>query len=534
MAAEALLGWRRSRRFRRLHEVARKGGWHVETTTEAETNQGHVVADRAPATGTDGRRRRKVVLIGASVMALGLLLIVGALVWRLASEEHGVAAGANLPVNQDPALPSAHNSPRVLVNPLNPKTLVVAGRVDRPDFSAGVHVSRDAGRTWAGSRLVLPPGEERAFEPQIAFDAKGTLFVLFSTLDGQGVVPNALWLEGSRDGGRTFSRPVKVAGPFAYQPRLALDRTSGNFHVTWVQATDVVVRQLRASQRSPRKRTPGFGAPPNPVVMATSRDGGATFSRPVRVSESTRDRVGAATPVVGPKGDVYVLYQDYGDNLLFQGVRGPVYSGRFSLVMARSTDAGRSFSTTAVVDDAVVPWERFLVYLPKFPSVAVDRNDGTLHVAWSSRRNGDPDIFVRRSDDRGKSWSKPVRVGDDKPNVGQQQYLPTLSVAPNGRVDLLYVDRSVERDKSPTAARLATSFDKGETWGTIAASDDVFDSRVGPRNENPEAVEADPGSNLGLDSTADAAYAVWADSRRGTPATGKQDLYFAPIRIAPE
>lgn len=473
-------------------------------------------------------------MIGALVVAVGLLLIGGALVWLLTSEEREVAAGVNVPVNQDPALPSAHNSPRILVNPLNPKTLVAAGRVDRPDFSAGVHVSRDAGRTWAGSSLVLPPGEERAFEPQIAFDAKGTLFVLFSTLKGQAVVPNAVWLEGSQDGGRTFSRPVKVTGPFAYQPRLALDRTTGNVHVSWVQATDVVAREVRVSQRSPKKRTPGFGAPPNPVVMATSRDGGATFSRPVRVSEPTRERVGAATPVVGPKGDVYLLYQDYGDDLLdFKGLRGPVHSGRFSLVMARSTDAGRSFSTIAVVDDAVVPWERFLAYLPKFPSIAVDRRDGTLYVAWSSGPNGNPDIFVRRSDDRGKSWSKPVRVGDDKPNPGQQQYLPTLSVAPNGRVDLLYLDRRIERDKSPTAARLATSFDKGETWGTIAASDDVFDSRVGPRNEIPEAVEADPGSNLGLDSTADAAYAVWSDSRRGTPATGKQDLYFAPIRIAP-
>jgi glycosyltransferase involved in cell wall biosynthesis len=45
--------------------------------------------------------------------------------------------------------------------------------------------------------------------------------------------------------------------------------------------------------------------------------------------------------------------------------------------------------------------------------MAIDPRDGALYVAWSDSRNGDLDVFVRRSDDQGKSWTGPVRVDSD-------------------------------------------------------------------------------------------------------------------------
>ena len=277
------------------------------------------------------------------------------------------------------------------------------------------------------------------------------------------------------------------------------------------------------------KRTPGLGPPPNPVIMATSRDGGVTFSERAQVSDPTRQRVGAASPARAPNGDLYVLYQDYGDDVAdFQGLLGPVHQGRFSLVLARSTDAGRSFSTAGVAEEGVVPSERFLVYLPRFPGLAIDQKSGSLYVAWSDSRNGDPDVFVRRSDDGARSWSKPSTINNDENNPRQAQFLPTVAVAPNGRVDVLYLDQRQDGAKLPTAAVLATSVDKGDSWGTIALSDDTFDARVGPRNEQEEP---DLGTYIALSSADDAAYAVWADTRRGTEDTDKQDLYFAPVRI---
>ena len=82
------------------------------------------------------------------------------------------------------------------------------------------------------------------------------------------------------------------------------------------------------------------------------------------------------------------------------------------------------------------------------------------------------------------------------------------------------------------AAALATSFDRGESWRTVVVSDRMFDSRVGPTS--PDAGNADPGSRLGLVSRADEALVTWTDTRHGSQDTGRQDVYFAPVRLVPQ
>ncbi|MGH9282528.1 MAG: hypothetical protein ACRD0S_06275, partial [Acidimicrobiales bacterium] len=116
--------------------------------------------------------------------------------------------------------------------------------------------------------------------------------------------------------------------------------------------------------------------------------------------------------------------------------------------------------------------------------------------------------------------------------AGTHQYLPSVAVAPTGRVDIAFLDRSEDDENVLTAAALATSFDAGATWRTISVSERLFDSRVGP--ETPTAGAADFGSRIGLVSQREQALTVWTDTRSGSVDTGRQDLYFAPVRIAPE
>ncbi|MDQ3569666.1 MAG: glycoside hydrolase [Actinomycetota bacterium] len=508
--------------------------------TEVDPRTPTSPADGGPPSSDTGDPRRKRVLAGALAFTLGLLVLAGALWWVLGRSGVRLKAGPNQPVNQDASMVSAHNSPTIAVSPTDRRFLAVAGRIDRPNYSASVHVSQDGGQTWSDSKLALPPGQSRPFEPQPAFDGQGSLFVLFSTLEAQGVIPNGLWLERSEDGGRTFSPPVKVADRFTYQPRLVINQASGNVHVTWLQASEAVVPEVAASldQTSSEKPAPGLGPPPNPIVMATSRDGGATFSERAQVSDPRRERVGAASPAIAPNGDLYVLYQDYGADVTdFRGLPGGVHRGAFSLVMSRSTNTGSSFSTAGVAESAAVPFERFLVFLPKFPSLAIDPRNGTLYVAWSDNRNGDADVFVRHSDDGGRTWSRLARVDNHEDEPRHQQYLPKVDVAPNGRVDVLFLNGNDRSERLLTLAVLASSVDGGRTWEAIAVSSDAFDARIGPHNGPRDADgrgQADTGTTLGLVSTDDAAYTVWADSRRGTTETGSQDLFFAPVRVTRE
>ena len=476
--------------------------------------------------------RRNGGRTAALAAAAGLGLVLVGIGWVISSDDDSpprmeVSAGTNLPVTATTADTSldAFNSPAAVVSPKDADTLVVAARLDRPQFSAVVRRSVDTGETWTSTDVPLPTGELRTYAPDLAYDASGGLYATYLTLSDPGNNPTGVWLAKSTDDGQSFSAPTKVAGPYAYQPRVLVN--GNTVHVSFVQANAAVETITNA-----------FGPPPNPVVVATSTDSGATFGEGVSVS-AQRERVGAATPFFGIKGELMVLYEDFGDDKVdFENTPGaPAYDGSFQLVLARSGDAGKTFDEVSVVDDAVKATDRFNPYTPAYPSVAVSPigeapAGDAIYVTWADATNTDWDVFVRRSNDNGASWGARTQVNTpDKLNT--HQYLPTISVAPNGRVDVAYYDRAEGgNDNVFTAAVLATSFDAGATWRTVSVSDKLFDSRVGPQGVNDKTAEF--GSRLGLVSQAQRALAVWTDSRSGDEGTGRQDIYFAPISIAPE
>ncbi len=477
------------------------------------------VEPEAPPPAPPGGRRK--LLLAAGALGLALALIGAGLALNAGGGgDLAVTAGTNVAVDADASAIDAASSPALIIDPTDANHLVAASRLDRPRFGAMIHFSSDGGRTWKESALSVPPGEDRPYAPDVAFDADGNLFALFTTLTGPSNTPGGVWLERSTDGGATFSEPVQVTGPYAFQARLAVAPDGRRVHVTWVQST-AEVEQLPGA----------FPSGANPVVMATSSDGGSTFAAPVQVSSQPRQRVGAATPIIDADGAVQVLYQDFGNDAAdFENTPGPVHSGKFTLVLVRSED-GKTFSDERVVDDDVVPTERFIPYLPKHPSIAVDPEGGDLYVAWSDGRNGDPDVLVRRSEDGGRTWDDAKSVNEDA-RKGTAQYLPTVTVGVKGRVHVLYLDRRHDPDNALAGASLATSLDKGKTWASIAVSDALFDSRVGPGSERSMA---DPGSRLALAAAPSGdVYAAWTDARQGSLDTDRQDIYTARIRLSPK
>jgi hypothetical protein len=224
-----------------------------------------------------------------------------------------------------------------------------------------------------------------------------------------------------------------------------------------------------------------------------------------------------------------VLYEDFkGDRRDFEYLEGPPWEDPFALVVTTSGDGGRSFGRGVELESGVVPTRRFLVFLPEFPSLAAAPG-GRLYVAWADGRNGDEDVFLRRSDDGGRTWSGPVRVNDNRTGDGTSQYLPRVATAPSGRVDVAFLDRRRDRRDVRTDAFLARSGDGGRSYRNVRVSSKSFDSRVGPFIDAPLPV--DFGSRLGLVSAGDASVVAWTDSRAGTEGTGRQDV--AAARVAP-
>jgi hypothetical protein len=122
-----------------------------------------------------------------------------------------------------------------------------------------------------------------------------------------------------------------------------------------------------------------------------------------------------------------------------------------------------------------------------------------------------------------------VRVNDTPARDRTAQYSPKLAVAPDGRLDVAYYDRREDAGSNVfNRVSLQSSYDEARSFGPRTELSSVeFDSRVGFGSERGLA---DLGSRLGLVSDDDGAVAVWSDTRSGTDASSKQDLYVARLR----
>ncbi|MDQ3895713.1 MAG: glycoside hydrolase [Actinomycetota bacterium] len=445
--------------------------------------------------------------LGVAAVVAGLAVAVVGLQGRDASVERGPIQ----PVSDDPQLAiNVNTSPVVAADPRRQGVLVVAGRVDAPKLDCKVAVSTTGGEAWRRIDLPRAPDAANCFWPAVAFDGDGDLLVLYTPTGGPFNLPTGLWLQRFTTDFAADGPPVHVSGPLAFQPGLAVD--GRRVLVAWIRANDV------------RSTKPlGFGPPPNPIVVARSEDGGRTFAPPVTVSEPARLAV-QPTLLAGPGGQVVIGALDLGEDLTTyqsadEGRPGPPPAERWRVVAWRSADGGESFGPAITVVDDVVPSQRVLIDLAPAPAFAVDPAHGRIYATWESGL----DVLLSRSDDGGATWAPARRIG---PQPGGQ-FLPGIGIAPDGRVDVAFYDRSGDPDDVLAEVVVASSWDGGRSFATGRISDGRFDSIVGSFTGDNVML----GSHLGVVSRPGGATVVWADTTRGNRVNNIVDLVSATVRI---
>ncbi|MBW3612012.1 MAG: glycoside hydrolase [Actinobacteria bacterium] len=453
------------------------------------------------------------------VVAVGAALVAAVTV-GLGDRPARLVAGPNRFVNADRPGIDAHNSPAVATHPTRPEVLVVADRIDTPRFSCSVSVSNNAGLTWRTLTVPLPPGAPNCHGPDVGFDGNGDLLLLTTATGGRFNQPVGVWLQRIVDPaglGSPQAVAVPVAGSEAFHARLAV--AGERVFVTWVQA-----------QPGAAEVPLGFPPRPNPVLLARSDDGGRTFSAPARVGEDDRRAI-RPTITVGAGDEVVVTALDLGDDVLdyqaeHQGQGGEPSDERWRIVAWVSEDGGSRFGPASVVADGLVPPERIIVNLAPGPSVARDATTGRLYVAWDAGRGDGREVFLAHSDDGGRMWSASIAIVP-RPRA---QFLPALAVAPDGRVDVVFYDRSADPADVMAEVVLASSWDAGATFVVETISDVAFDSHIGFGSAQgiPQL-----GSQLAVSSREDRVLAFWADTRQGSVATNIQDLATTTVEVVP-
>jgi hypothetical protein len=161
--------------------------------------------------------------------------------------------------------------------------------------------------------------------------------------------------------------------------------------------------------------------------------------------------------------------------------------------------------------------------------VDVDVSDGPGHgnvyVLASVDRNSntDPaDVMFARSTDGGLNWDPPIRINDDPTNT-KYQWFGTMSVAPNGRIDAVWLDtRSDPWGTLESALFYSYSVDQGVTWSVNEQLSDIFDPHLGWPQQNKM------GDYFHMSSDEGGAHLAWANTLNG-----EQDVYYSYIIPGP-
>jgi hypothetical protein len=89
------------------------------------------------------------------------------------------------------------------------------------------------------------------------------------------------------------------------------------------------------------------------------------------------------------------------------------------------------------------------------------------------------DVHIIRSVDGGQTFSSPVRVNDDPAGTNAWQWFGQMSVAPNGRIDVVFNDTRNSGVANISQLFYASSTDAGLSWAPNIPVSPAFDSYLG-------------------------------------------------------
>ena len=125
-----------------------------------------------------------------------------------------------------------------------------------------------------------------------------------------------------------------------------------------------------------------------------------------------------------------------------------------------------------------------------------------------------------RSTDGGSTFSAPHRVNDDPINHAKWHWFGTLSVAPNGRIDVVWYDMRNSPNNVTSQLFYSYSTDGGNSWSPNVAVSNLFNAFIGYPNQQKIG---DYITVVSDDASANVAYAATFN--------GEEDIYY--VRIPP-
>jgi hypothetical protein len=300
--------------------------------------------------------------------------------------------------------------------------------------------SIDGGVSW-GSDTRLTNDAGRSECPSIAVAGSAVHVVWKDTRDGN----SEIFYKRSIDGGVSWGSDTRLSvwsGAFAETP--SVTATGAAVHVVWYR---------------------DHGGDNRKILYKRSIDAGASWGDDTQL---TNEASPSEFPSVAATGEaVHVVWRDLRD-------------GNWEVYYKRSIDGGETWGDdTRLTNDGGASM---------FPSVAATGAD--VHVVWNDDRDGNTEVYYKRSADGGAIWDSDTRLTT---NLSRSEY-PLVAVA-GAAVHAVWTD---DRDGNSEVYH-KRSIDGGEIWG-----DDTRLTNDGSGSMFPSVA-----------TTGAAVHVVWTDNRDG-------------------
>lgn len=420
------------------------------------------------------------------------------------SKDSFVAVQVNVDDNGMNIQGDAANEPSIAVDPTDPDKMVIGWRqfdtVESNFRQAGYAYTLDGGQTWTFPGAI-DPGVFRS-DPVLDSDSQGTIY--YNSLTVENDYDFFCDVYRTPEAGQPWDEGTPAQG--GDKQWMVIDKTGGagdgHIYSNWTSYWSICL--------------PGF--------FTRSTDAGDSYEPCIEIPDEPYWGTLAVAPGSGfnPSGTLYVI---------------GAYNNDF--VVARSSNARYAGQETAWDLNTVVDLGGYADsrtgpnpdgLLGQAHIAAAESNAPVGHTVYAlcsvNPPGSDPlDIMFSRSTDAGVTWSDPVRVNDDTGN--NWQWFGTMSAAPNGRIDVVWLDTRRNPGTYWSSLYYSYSEDGGVTWSENERLSEAFDPHMGWPNQNKmgdyfHMVSDDTGFSL-----------AWAGTFNG-----EQDVFFGRktvgVTAAPE